>query len=295
MGVTTALASWQSVLYAHTVSVMSSTALHWADEDVTSHQPNPRIRASVDPGQLPSHVKAALWYGDELGSRVMSVLSSGHASLDQELPGGGWPCNALTEVLCPQPSTLEWRLLGPALRAVVASGRQVVVIAPPKSPHLAGLQHEGLDARHLVWLKAESPADRLWCTEQLVRANAAGAVLAWLPQARQEQLRRLQVRAQASDGPVFLFRPAATQHEPSPAPLRVMARVGADWELQVHVFKRRGPVHAGTVVLPSIPGGLASIITPRLRAPSRLFPEVPSHAVDRAASSPAFRHVAPLQ
>lgn len=274
---------------------MSRTALHWPDEDLASQQPIPRFRPACEPGELPAHVRAALWHGDELGTHVTSVVSSGHAMLDRELPGGGWPCHSLTEVLCPQPSTLEWRLLGPALRAVVASGRQVVVIAPPKTPHLAGLQHEGIDARHLVWLKAESPADRLWCTEQLVRANAAGAVLAWLPQARQEQLRRLQVRAQASDGPVFLFRPAATRHEASPAPLRVMADVGVDWELQVHVFKRRGPVHADTIVLPSIPGGLAAIITPRLRHPSRLLREVPSHAVDRTASATAARHVAPLQ
>lgn len=196
--------------------------------------------------------------------------------------------------MCPQPSTLEWRLLGPALRAIVAGGRQVVVIAPPHSPHLAGLQHEGIDAGHLVWLQAESPADRLWCTEQMVRANAAGAVLAWLPQARQEQLRRLQVRAQASDGPLFLFRPVATQHEASPAPLRVIANVGPDWALHVQVIKRRGPVHASTVVLPSIPGGLARIITPRLRQPSRLLCEVPSDAVGRNPSAAATRHVAPL-
>ena len=271
------------------------TAIRISHSEDAPPEPAVRTRPATAPGELPAHVKAALWHGDELGTRVTSVVSSGHAALDRELPGGGWPCNSLSEVLCPQPSTLEWRLLGPALRAVVAGGRQVVVIAPPRSPHLAGLQHEGINARHLVWLKAENPADRLWCTEQLVRANAAGAVLAWLPQARQEQLRRLQVRAQASDGPVFLFRPAATQHEASPAPLRVMANVGVDWELQVHVFKRRGPLHAGTVVLPSIPGGLASVITPRLLQPSRLLREVPSHAVDRTASAAAARHVAPLQ
>lgn len=273
----------------------SPTAVRVSHSEDAPPEPVARARPATEPGVLPAHVRAALWHGDELGTRVTSVLSSVHPALDRELPGGGWPCNSLSEVLCPQASTLEWRLLGPALRAVVAGGRQVVVIAPPRSPHLAGLQHEGIDALHLVWLKAESPTDRLWCTEQLVRANAAGAVLAWLPQARQEQLRRLQVRAQASDGPVFLLRPAATQHEASPAPLRVMANVGADWELHVHVFKRRGPVHAGTVVLPSIPGGLASIITPRLTKPSRLLPEVPSHAVDRTASATAPRHVAPLQ
>jgi protein ImuA len=273
---------------------MTTPALHWTEENLALLQRKVRTRPLCAAGALPAHVESALWRGDELGTQVTSVVSSGFAALDGELPGGGWPCHSLTEVLCPQPSTLEWRLLGPALRQVVASGRQVVVIGPPKLPHLPGLQHEGIEARHLVWLKAETPAERLWCTEQFVRANAAGAVLAWLPQARQEQLRRLQVRAQASDGPVFLFRPAATLHEASPAPLRVMASAAPDWELNVHVFKRRGPVHVGMLVLPSIPGGLASVLTPRLKMPSRLLREVPSHAVDRTPSPAAPGHVAAL-
>lgn len=65
-------------------------------------------------------------------------------------------------------------------------------------------------------------AERLWKTEQLVNSNACGALLSWLPQARPEQLRRLQVCAQACDDPVFLMRPEAARFEasPSPAPLR---------------------------------------------------------------------------
>jgi len=123
----------------------------------------------------------------------------------------------------------------------------------------------------LVWVQAEAPAERLWVTEQLVKANAAGLLLSWLPQARQEQIRRLQVCAQACDGPVFLCRPAAAEHEPSAAPLRIQLRFCLDWELQVHLLKRKGPTHEGDILLPSIPGGLESIITPRLRKPSEII------------------------
>lgn len=277
------------------MSAVQPFALRWDQTEEAPIERQARARPAATPGTLPPHVEAAIWRGDVLGTQVTTVVSTGHAALDSELPGGGWPCHSLTEVLSPQPSTLEWRLLGPALRLVVADGRQVVAIGPPKIPNLPGLQHEGIDARHFVWLKAETPAERLWCTEQLVRANAAGAVLAWLPQARQEQLRRLQVRAQSNDGPVFLFRPAAAQHEASPAPLRVMASTGPDWELRIHVFKRRGPVHDGTVVLPSIPGGLASVLTPRMRTPSRSLREVPSHAVDRTPSSAGSGRIAAHQ
>jgi protein ImuA len=46
--------------------------------------------------------------------------------------------------------------------------------------------------------------ERLWATEQILQAGPVGAVLAWLPQARPEQIRRLQIHAQSCDAPVFL-------------------------------------------------------------------------------------------
>jgi protein ImuA len=162
-------------------------------------------------------------------------------------------------------------VIGPALRAIVAAGRNVVVVGPPKTPHLPGLRHSGIDEKHLVWVRADTPAERLWCTEQLVKSGACGALVAWLPQARPEQIRRLQVCAQACEGPVFLFRPAAAQHEASAASLRVMATFALDWEIQVHVLKRRGPTHEGVVRLRSVPGGLEAVLTPRLQMPSRLI------------------------
>ena len=137
--------------------------------------------------------------------------------------------------------------------------------------HLPGLRHSGIDEKHLVWVRVDTPAERLWCTEQLVKSGAFGALVAWLPQARPEQIRRLQVCAQACEGPVFLFRPAAAQHEASAASLRVMATFALDWEIQVHVLKRRGPTHEGLVRLRSVPGGLEAVLTPRLQMPSRLI------------------------
>lgn len=228
-------------------------------------------RTPARPEGLPPAIEAALWRGDQLGSPVTSVLASGFAALDAELPGAGWPCHSLTEILQPQPTVAEWRLLAPAMRAVVARGGHIVVVGPPKSPHLPGLHHAGLDERHLVWIQAEAPAERLWVTEQLIRTNAAGLLVSWLPQARQEQIRRLQVCAQACDGPVFLCRPAAAEHEPSAASLRLQLRFGLDWELHVHLLKRKGPTHEGDVALSSVPGGLEAILTPRLHRPSHII------------------------
>lgn len=230
--------------------------------------PAPSDRASL---KLPPDVDAAVWRATELGTPVTDVVRTGWASLDAELPGGGWPCRSVTEVLQAQPSICEWRLLAHALRTIVAAGQTIAVVGPPKRPHLPGLRHAGLDDHQFVWVRTETPAERLWVTEQLIRSNACGALLAWLPQARPEQLRRLQVCAQGCDGPIFLFRPEAAQHEASAAPLRVAAGFGLDWELRLRLIKRKGPVHEGFIHLPSIPGGLESVLTPRLRAPSKLI------------------------
>jgi protein ImuA len=280
-----------------------ATALPWTGDDeepVPASFPSSqhRIRGRrtpARPGDLPPDIEAALWRGDQLGSPVTSVVSSGFSALDAELPGGGWPCHALTEILQPQPTVAEWRLLAPAMRQVVAHGGHIVVVGPPKSPHLPGLKYAGLDERHLVWIQAEAPAERLWVTEQLIKTNAAGLLVSWLPQARQEQIRRLQVCAQACEGPVFLCRPAAAEHEPSAAPLRVQLRFGLDWHLHVYLLKRKGPAHEGEVTLSSVPGGLESILTPRLRRPSHIIAsrhvaddlrEGQAHVVGSAAPQP---------
>ena len=244
---------------------------------------------------LPPSVEAALWHGDEFGSATTAVLPSGWETLDRELPGGGWPCQAVTEILNPQPSVVEWRLLGPVLRHVVGTGGQVVVVGPPKRPHLPGLAHAGIDDRQLVWIQAETPAERLWVTEQLVKSNACGALVSWLPQARAAQLRRLQVCAQGCTGPTFLFRPDSARFEASPAPLRVQATFHVDWRLVVHLLKRRGPVHEGVLELPSIPGGPDAVLTPRLRTPSQLISRrVAPDVVGSAASTPGVRQSAAI-
>jgi protein ImuA len=245
-----------------------------------------RPAAALD--RLPLNVAASLWRGSELGSPTTQVLGTGWDALDRELPGGGWPCQAITELLQPQPSVSEFRLLGPVLRDTVTAGKIVVIVGPPKPPHLPGLRHLGMNERQLIWIQVDAPAQRLWATEQLIKSSACGLIISWLPQARQEQLRRLQICAQANPGPVFLCRPMSAEHEPSAAPLRLQVRFGVDWALHVHVLKRRGSTHEGFVTLDSVPGGLASVITPRLRRPSALLaPVVASEVVSDVVGSPA--------
>ena len=78
--------------------------------------------------------------------------------------------------------------------------------------------------------------------EQALKSGHVGAVLAWLPpRLRAERLCRLQLAAQAHDGPAFVLRESAAAQRPTAAPLRLALRpAGAD-VLAVRVLKRRGP------------------------------------------------------
>ncbi len=231
---------------------------------------------------------AGVWRGAEIGRQPSAVVPTGWTQLDRELPGGGWPSRAITEVLIPQPATTEWRLLGPALRRVAARGGSIIAVAPPREPYLPGLQQAGLDECGFVWIEARTLAERLWATEQLIKANACGAIIAWLEQARAEQIRRLQVCAQACEALVFLCRPQAAREQSSAASLRVHASPDPDWALWLRILKRRGPTLDGALILASVPVGLAGLLTPRLLHPSRWFvPEESAHAVGRSA--PALR------
>ena len=257
--------------------------------------PTPFIRPS---GDLPASLSALVWRGDALGRPVTASCASGFGALDMALPGGGWPGFGLTELLSSPAGALEFRLLGPALGRVCAAGREVALVGPPQPPHLPGLLPYGVTARQLVWVQADTPSERLWATEQLVKAGSCGAVLAWLPQARPAQLRRLQVLASEHEGPVWLCRSAVAGRESSAAPLRLLVRPGPGWVLSVDVIKRKGPPLAHTLQLPALPAGLSAVLPPRLldldlgHGAADRFP-VPREADHAVVRTPTAEHRRP--
>ncbi|MDT9000337.1 recombinase RecA [Paucibacter sp. APW11] len=249
-----------------------------------------------------------LWRATSLGASSSPCVASGFAALDAELPGGGWPTRMLSEILQPEPGLCEWRLLGPALgrllqapsagaigtagagrrrSAPAAQTRQLLLIKPPRQPHLPGLRALGIAPQQLVWIDPADALQALWVTEQAIKANAAAAILAWLPTARPPQIRRLQAAALASAAPVFLFRPLAAQAQSSAAPLRLLLHPGADWTLQLQILKRRGPAHAGALQLSALPAELAALLAPRLLRPSAPVPHHEVHHEPAVLARPA--------
>ncbi len=243
---------------------------------------------------LPAHVAEAVWRGTELGRVDARVVSSGFQVLDAELPGGGWPTRCLTELLLSQSAICEWRLLGPAVPSLLAEeGSTVYLVSPPKQPNAPGLSQLGVTPDRLVWIEVKGPADRLWVAEQLIKSDPCGAVMVWLPQARPEQLRRLQVHAQSCDAPVFVFRPETALRDTSAAPLRVSLALGTGWNIDLRIRKRRGTTFDGVLELLAMPGNLDIVIPPRLRKlpASRPARQEMHHVLGSPVSNPvaAFR------
>ena len=202
---------------------------------------------------------AAVWRATELGAAGAATLATGHAALDAELPGAGWPVGAISEILQRRGEHNEWRLLLPALRR--AGIGSVVLVGAPHVPFAAALAAQGLDARRLLWVAASTPAECLWAAEQALRCAGVAAVLLWLTQARAEQLRRLQMAAQLHSKLLFLLRPAQAQAESSPAALRLLVVNPTDSDaLQLHIIKRRGPPREQPLLLPARPARLAALL-----------------------------------
>lgn len=214
----------------------------------------------------------AIWRAADLAGPAGATVATGHAALDAQLPGGGWPVGAISEILQAQSGENDWRLVLPALTRLkrMAPG-PVVLVGAPHVPFGPGLATQGLDARGLLWLDTAASAARLWAAEQALRCAAVAAVLAWLPQVRAEQLRRLQIAAHAHGKLLFVMRPAQARAESSPAVLRLLvsnppmavqiAGVAASTDaLLVQILKRRGPPLDQLLELPARPARLAALL-----------------------------------
>ena len=194
----------------------------------------------------------ALWRGSDLARVTAPSLPTGFPGLDAELPGGGWPAGALTEILPAHEGIGELRLFGPALAALTASGKWLAWIAPPHRPYAPALAAAGIDLARMFIVRTKSDRETLWAVEQALASRACGAVLAWPAAASYPELRRLQLAAEGSRGLAVLFRMQKAAAESSPAAL-LIALDTANGGLALRILKRRGAPLDRAVLLPPAP------------------------------------------
>jgi len=201
----------------------------------------------------------SVWRG-AVFARPAETVATGYGTLDRELPGGGWPSGALTEILGGLKGIGELQVLMPALAALTTAGKRIVWLAPPHLPYAPALAAAGVDLANLAVVRAPGRRDALWAAEQVLRAGTCFALLAWFHRASYPELQRLATAAESGRAFVALFRPREAEREPSPACLRIALEPAAG-DLALRILKRRGP-----------PAG----------APLRLPLKRPAHALGRA-------------
>jgi len=206
-----------------------------------------------------------VWRGAGLASPTAPSVPSGYPALDRELPGGGWPAGALSEILCARQGVGELQLVLPALAALSQAQGRVAWLAPPHLPYAPALAAAGMRLEFLTVVRAPGRRDALWAAEQVLRAGACRALLLWLPRAGYAELKRLALAAETGKSVAMLFRAPQVAQESSPAPLRLALEPEGE-QLAVRILKRRG----------------SPLATP-LRVP---IPR-PVHAVGGALLSPA--------
>ena len=177
--------------------------------------------------------------GRMLGVARRHTTSTGYPQLDAVLPGGGWPRAAVTELLPSATGIGELQLLAPALASAGATG-SIIFLDPPAEPGLAALTHWGVPAERLTIVRTQTPRDRQWAAEQLLRSNTTAALLVWEPAPGERGIRRLHAAVEAGRGLCFTCCPSSTTHA-SAASLRIaLSGTHAREDLRVDIIKRRG-------------------------------------------------------
>ncbi len=188
-----------------------------------------------------------VWRADRLDARPTDVPghATGCASLDAELPDGGWPSAGMVELLCPGPLGAEWSLLAPWLRRPVDDqASSILGVSPPHDLYAPGLTQIGLKAERLLLVRVGNPADAAWAAEQALQIGSCQAIIWWASAHVKEintgMLRRIHLAGLSRHAPIFVIRPLKLSLDASPAPLRLKLE-RRNQKLVVTVIKRRGP------------------------------------------------------
>ncbi len=190
-----------------------------------------------------------VWRGSSRNdSRV--GLASGYPELDRCLPGGGWPLEALTEILVGQYGMGELRLLMPALAQLSAEEALsnhgepaepgwIAWVAPPFQPYAPALQQCGIDLSRMLVVRPKDDSELLWSAEQALSSGTCAAVLLWPRVLDDQASRRLQLAAEKGHSWAIAFRPLTARQQPSAAALRLELQ-STGQGTHVHILKSRG-------------------------------------------------------
>jgi hypothetical protein len=191
--------------------------------------------------------ETGLWRASSIDREYQKSCSTGYPLLDQQLPGGGWPVDGVTEILHDQYGIGEFRLLAPALaRLSHEQSRWLLLVSPPYIPYPPALAQAGIDLTHILITQPKTRKDYLWVLEKSLASQSCSAVIAWPGNIHDKQVRRLQLASKEGNCWNILFRPEHAARNASPAELRVRVKglhvspLQESSAVELKVLKRRG-------------------------------------------------------
>ncbi len=200
-----------------------------------------------------------VWRGtDQAESSGWQGLASGYPRLDRHLPGGGWPQQALTEILLEHYGSGELKLLMPALarlsrvedrvdgyddnrgdkRADFTAG-WIAWIAPPFEPYPPALVQWDVNLSRVLIVRPKKPSESLWAAEQALASGNCAAVLLWSETLDDSASRRLQLAAEKGQSWAIAFRSLRALSQGSAAALRIKVTAGINGT-DLGILKNRG-------------------------------------------------------
>jgi len=172
----------------------------------------------------------------------LPVISTGWPAIDRQLPGGGYPLGAVTELLTARTGIGEFSLLLPCLAVRLHTRPQgrIALVSPPSRLNAPALSMAGINPGQVPIIRCRDNNERLWCIEQMARSGAFTAFVVWDNDLDHTLLRRLQLAAEQAVCPIFVYRDLAQARQRSPAALRLAITCPEDRQ-QIDVLKCRGP------------------------------------------------------
>lgn len=150
------------------------------------------------------------------GTQALSGRKLGLSEIDSHLPASGLALAAMHEIAPSDfragPAALGYLL---ALAKTVTGAREGPFFWPLLAgtehefglPYAAGLKRFGFDPGRFVFARCSKAKDALWAMEEALRLGSVAAVIASCPPRMDLTVsRRLQLAAEATATPIFLFR-----------------------------------------------------------------------------------------
>jgi cell division inhibitor SulA len=181
----------------------------------------------------------AIWRGNQYARVAFESIPTGFKHLDAQLPGGGWPRAALTEILVDQQGIGEFSLLMPALTRLSQEKNWIALVAPPHIPYAPAWVNKGIDLSKVVVISTTTEQEKAWAAERCLRSSACSAVILWADEQTHRAYRRLQLAAETGKNWGVVFGPSHQARHASGAALRLKLE-SAQGQLKIHLIKCRG-------------------------------------------------------